>query len=163
MMDEFTGLLDALLDNFKKILYPGDLVDIDLRFSKSELFTLLLADRKPEVTMSELSEYIHAPMSTSTGIVDRLVKKKYLSRGRGEQDRRVVTIRLTPDGETLIGELKRYWMTIASTVLRNLTAEEKLVINKIAAHLSSLVNDGAFADTVKLKDDGTKLTEIHIE
>lgn len=162
-MDDYTGLLDVMIDNFKKILYPEDFVDIDLKFSKSELFTLLLADRKTEVTMSELSEYIHAPMSTSTGIVDRLVKKKYLTRGRSEEDRRIVTVRLTPDGEAFIGKLKNYWINIASAVLSNLTAEEKLVINKIAAHLSELVNNGAFADTVKLKDNQAKITEIHID
>lgn len=162
-MDDFTGLLDVMIDNFKKILYPEDFVDIDLKFSKSELFTLLLADRKTEVTMSELSEYIHAPMSTSTGIVDRLVRNQYLTRGRSEEDRRIVTIRLTPEGEAFIGKLKQYWLNIASTVLNNLTAEEKLVINKIVSHLSELVNDGAFADTVKLKDNQTKITEIHID
>jgi DNA-binding MarR family transcriptional regulator len=162
-MDDLTGLLDILIDNFKKILYPEDLIDIDLKFSKSELFALLLADRKTEVTMSELSEYINAPMSTSTGIVDRLVKKKLLIRDRSEEDRRIVTIRLTPDGEALIGRLKQYWLNISATILNNLSLEEKLVINKIVSHMSSLINTGTFANTVKLKDNQSQITGIHID
>ena len=161
-MDSTDELFNILIDNFKKILYPAEFIAIDLKFSQSELFTLLLTDRIKNVTMTELSEYINAPMSTSTGIVDRLIKKNLLVRVRSEADRRIVTIRLTSEGERLIGKLKEYWNHTMQTVLNSLSLEEKLVINKLIGHMAELVNDGALSDTVKLKDYKNRISEIEI-
>ncbi len=39
------------------------------------------------------------PASTATGIVGRLVDKKYVKRGQSVRDRRVVTLQVTPRGK----------------------------------------------------------------
>jgi DNA-binding MarR family transcriptional regulator len=44
--------------------------------------------------------YLHP--STISGVVDRLEKKGYLVRDRGQEDRRVVMVQLTPKGKRLI-------------------------------------------------------------
>ena len=41
---------------------------------------MLFVDRYEEIIMSRIAEYINVPMSTATGIVERLVKK-VISRG----------------------------------------------------------------------------------
>jgi DNA-binding MarR family transcriptional regulator len=44
--------------------------------------------------------YLHP--STITGVVDRLEKKGYVLRDRGQKDRRVVKLQLTPRGRGII-------------------------------------------------------------
>src|SRR5690554_617089 len=102
----FEGFYDLLLDNLKKLLYPQDWIDLDLSFSKSELLALLFVDRYEEIIMSRIAEYINVPMSTATGIVERLVKKGYLQRKRSEADRRIVVVTPTDKGKNLINEIK---------------------------------------------------------
>lgn len=89
--------------------------------------------------MTELSEYICAPLNTSTGIVNRLEKKKMVQRIRGNEDRRVVNIVLTPEAEASIEEEKKLISYYLCEINKTLTEEEKTVgmsiINKIISTL----------------------------
>ncbi len=74
----------------------GKLVDLDL--SASELNALgNLADGQAR-TVSELGAAIGIRPTTLTGVLDRLEKRGYLTRGARAGDRRAVLIELTPDG-----------------------------------------------------------------
>lgn len=64
---------------------------------------LTLRDKGP-MTMGELSRNIGIGLSNLTGIVDRLVKRKFVSRNRDENDRRVVRVHLTSLGRKIIDE-----------------------------------------------------------
>ena len=74
--------------------------------------------------MTELSEYLNAPMSTANGIGERLIKKGYADRDRSETDRRIVVVRLTPAGSRLIEDLKETVSGLLKTVLSELSEEE---------------------------------------
>jgi len=50
-----------------------------------------------KLKLSELSQKVHLSNSTVSGIVDRLEKQKIVVRERGEKDRRVVFIKVTPE------------------------------------------------------------------
>ena len=43
-----------------------------MKLSKTEIFSILYLDKRKEITMTELVEYINVPMSTATGIVTDL-------------------------------------------------------------------------------------------
>jgi DNA-binding MarR family transcriptional regulator len=74
----------------------GDLVDLDL--SASEINALgNLADGQAR-TVSELGAAIGIRPTTLTGVLDRLEKRGYLTRGARAGDRRAVLIELTADG-----------------------------------------------------------------
>jgi len=56
-------------------------------------------DRKPEgMTMSELSRFLMVSNGNVTGIIDRLVDSKLVTRKAPEEDRRAIIVRLTPQG-----------------------------------------------------------------
>ena len=99
-------IIDLVLDNLRKVFYPEEWIQLDLTVSKTELLAMLIVDRYGEVIMSQISDYINAPLSTTTGLVNRLVKNGYLQRERSDEDRRIVAIQLTDKGRNMMTEVK---------------------------------------------------------
>ena len=54
------------------------------------------------LSLGELSKKMYLHPSTVSGVVDRLEKKGFVVRDRGQEDRRVVTVNLTPEGKKLV-------------------------------------------------------------
>lgn len=71
--------LDLLLDNAKKLFYPEEWVSLDLTLSKTEVFCLLWMERNTDITMTKIADLLDIPMSTTTGVVNRLVKRVILN------------------------------------------------------------------------------------
>jgi len=115
---------DFILDNIQKIVVPEELVKLELSLSRFELLALMLAEKYQTTTMGNLAQGMSVPMSTATGIVDRLVKKGLLKRDRSEEDRRVVTVTLTGDGRDLIENLKEHFYYFIDKARGFLTGEE---------------------------------------
>ncbi|MDF2889928.1 MAG: winged helix DNA-binding protein [Clostridia bacterium] len=146
-MFDLDHIVDLFIENMKKLFFPEDWIDLDMKFSKFELFTLLFLDKRKEITMTELVEYINSPMSTATGIVDRLVKNGYVTRERSETDRRIVMLRPTEEGTQLIKKLKELISGYLSIVLEDLTEDEKQsmthIVFKIMNSLQTKLNHTA--------------------
>jgi len=131
-MFDLDNIIDVFIDNLKKLFFPEEWLELDMKFSKTEIFTILYLDKRKETTMTELVEYINVPMSTATGIVDRLVKKGYIARERSETDRRIVVLRLTDEGSGLLQKLKDLIYKYLDMILSGLTDEEKQFLGRVA-------------------------------
>ena len=160
-MSEYEDLMDLVFDNLKVLLYPQEWTSIDLEFSKSELFALLIVDRHREVIMSKIAEYINAPMSTANGIIERLVKKGYLDRDRSETDRRIVVIRLTEEGKSLVNGLKNIVLEYIKLIYDALDDEERRLIFKIFDKITRIIAQKD--STGKTDISGDQLKKIPIE
>lgn len=124
MKTELDQIIDLAIDNLKFLFFPEEWMDIDLKFSKSELFAMLLVSRKEVTKMSELADYINVPMSTANGIAERLLKKGYIRRERSEEDRRIVVVELTEDGKQVIDSLKELAVRYLKIATDALSKEE---------------------------------------
>ncbi|KUO70205.1 MAG: hypothetical protein APF77_23285 [Clostridia bacterium BRH_c25] len=161
-MFESEDIVELLIDNIKKIFFPGEWIDLDLKFSKSELFTLLYLGKRKETTMTELVDYINSPMSTATGIVDRLVKSGYIKRGRSETDRRIVVLTLTEEGSKLVDKLKDMMLSYINMAVDDLTEEEERFLTNI---VFKIMNNMQKKLQAKIPDDqsGDIIKKINIE
>lgn len=121
---DYNDLYQFMLDNIQKIVMPEELIKIELSVSRFELAALMLAERHDNITMSALAQGMSVPMSTATGVVDRLVRKKLLQRDRSEEDRRIVTVALTGEGRDLLEKVKKHFRLFFDRVKSLLTAEE---------------------------------------
>ncbi|NQS77074.1 MAG: MarR family transcriptional regulator [Peptococcaceae bacterium] len=117
-------LYEYVLDNIQKVVFPEELIRLKLSLSAFELLALMMSEKYQAVTMGSLAQGLSVPMSTATGIVNRLVKKGLLARGRSEEDRRVVTVSLTETGWQMMGDLKRLLYAKIDRVRDILSAEE---------------------------------------
>ncbi|MFC1998224.1 MarR family winged helix-turn-helix transcriptional regulator [Chloroflexota bacterium] len=114
-----------LSDQIFNILMPGlpqqwlsaDVTLVQLRL----LFVLNSAGPR---RMSELASAMDAAMSTTTGIVDNLVKKGMVLREADPQDRRVVVCKLSEKGEELAGGLWRWGQHQVERMLQTLGVDQ---------------------------------------
>jgi DNA-binding MarR family transcriptional regulator len=130
-----------LSDQIFNILIPGlpqqwltaDVTLVQLRL----LFVLNSAGPR---RMSELAVSMDAAMSTTTGIVDNLVKKGMVVRKTDPQDRRAVVCRLSKKGQELAGGLWRWGQSQVEKMLQTLSLDQlKLAVGTTQFLLANII------------------------
>ncbi len=159
---DYTEILNYFIDNIQKIFYPQEWLNVDLSLSKSEMLVIMVVDRQGEITMSKIADYINSPMSTATGIVDRLVRKGYLKRERSESDRRIVTIKLTEEGKLLIDEFKKTATKYIKLIYDSLTDEERALAFKMFIRIVEVISSNESVGETESEDEN-KLKKIEID
>ena len=129
------ALIFKYIDEFKFLLFPDKWSSVFLDYSKNEILAMLLIYRKNKVNMSEVAEYINAPLNTATGVISRLEKKLIVERIRDTQDKRVVMISLTEMGKDFILNEKKYIEYYFTKIYEGLTTEEKTAAISIASKI----------------------------
>lgn len=81
--------------------------------------------RSGELTMSQLSEALGAPLSTTTRLADWLVRRSYAQRLPDPDDRRIVRVRLTPAGRELHEAVTKFLRERVDRLLSALTQGER--------------------------------------
>ena len=104
--------------------------------NEKELFIISFIGEKRSVKMSDIADYLQAPLSTLTTIVDKLVTNKFLLRYNSNDDRRVVKVELDRKGKASYKELKNRKEIMAIKVLGNLSEAEQ---GGLIANLEHLV------------------------
>jgi len=94
--------MQALRRIFKSIHDYSHEVSNKVGITGPQLWALKTISQNGSLSLGELSEKMYLHPSTITGVVDRLEKKGYVVRDRGEKDRRVVKVQLTAKGERLV-------------------------------------------------------------
>jgi len=112
------------IDEFKVLFFPEQWSDIFLDFSKNEILALLFLYRNKTANMTEIAEYIIAPLNTATGVISRLEKKLMVERIRSAEDRRIVLITLTEAASTVIEKEKAMITKYIMKIYGSLTEEE---------------------------------------
>lgn len=161
-MFDLNDIVEILIDNTKKLFFPDEWIKMDLKFSKLEIFTMILLDRNKQVTMTELVEYINSPMSTATGIVDRLVKSGYIERDRSETDRRIVVLTLTDSGSQIIKDFKNTISKYLEVILGSLSEEEKQSLLKIVSKIMNTLQS-EMTKEIHADNDRPAIKKIDIE
>jgi DNA-binding MarR family transcriptional regulator len=121
--------MDRLLDlmftgGLRPPLFHPDVLALERQLPRSELVALLLLQRHGKRTMSELAEVLGAPLSTASGIGERLARRGLVQRQRQPEDRRVVVVRLTRKGATAASKLREQVDGLMRRVAGALTEEE---------------------------------------
>ncbi len=69
-----------------------------------QLWALKTVAANGSLSLGELSKKMYLHPSTISGVVDRLEKKGFVVRDRGQEDRRVVKVQLTPRGKKIVAK-----------------------------------------------------------
>lgn len=131
----FQEYLDFIFKSFGGSLSPMDWLEMDMSMSKTEMLILLLLEREKGMKVSDVGRRMGMALSTTTSMIDRLENRELVERTRSTEDRRVVMVRLTEEGEKLcarIGDkaeamLTAMWQKVAA----KLTDEEIELLKKI--------------------------------
>ena len=124
--DEISELMGGVL---KSAILLNKEIESYFVMSSARILTLLAFTENEIMLMSELSEAMSLTTSTSTRMIDSLVKEGFVERGYDEFDRRLVTVELTGSGKKIAKDIKafrdRYFDSIKDEVKES--GEEEMI------------------------------------
>jgi DNA-binding MarR family transcriptional regulator len=127
-------------EHFHKLL-PHDETwnrhDLDLFYQVGGV----LSHREESMTMGELSLALDVPLSTTTRIIDHLVKSEYAVRLPDPDDRRIVRISLSETGRQLFKGLDEFMLARVDQVLKHLTPNEQETLVGLLRKLLGALTD----------------------
>ena len=97
-------IMQSLRRIFKAIQVYFQEISKKFGITGPQLWALKTISAQGSLSLGELSKKMYLHPSTISGVVDRLEKKGFVIRDRGREDRRVVTVRLTPQGKKIVAK-----------------------------------------------------------
>lgn len=119
-------LFNDILEIEEKALQQGELKDL----SVTEIHTIEAIGMYKPRTMTEVANDLGITVGTLTTAITKLVKKGYVERTRGEEDRRAVMIALTRKGKLAYRVHDKFHQEMISETIGGLTDEEEEVLVK---------------------------------
>lgn len=114
-------------------LYLDDLREPGLTQGEAHILGLLASSGSANV--SELHRGLAHKRSTLTSILDRLAKRRLITRMVGESDRRTFVVKLTAKGRTLAQRVQRHLSSLERGVGRRVSRADIAGFNKVVAIL----------------------------
>jgi len=108
---------------------------LELNMSTPQLKALLLISDEETIRMRELARKLGGSFSNATVLVDRLVDRGLVERLMDPDDRRVVLVRTTGEGQVLIEQLVTSWRALSESVLDAMDAEDLAALRRGLAAL----------------------------
>lgn len=139
---DIENIVFSYIDEFKFLFFPDQWNSAFLDYSKNEILALLFLYRYRTANMTEISEYINAPLNTTTGVIGRLEKKEMIERTRSSEDRRIVQIILTEKAKGFINKEKEIIEYYVKKIYSILTDEEKASAMNILRKVTKVLYDG---------------------
>ncbi|WP_442505278.1 MarR family winged helix-turn-helix transcriptional regulator [Novipirellula sp. SH528] len=95
----------------------------DLTLAQFNMLRILQTEGR-ELTCGEIKQQMIQVVPAITGVVDRLEKQGRVQRHRCSEDRRVVYVSITKQGETLCNQAMPFLEELESSLLKSLTQKE---------------------------------------
>ena len=108
---------------------------LELNMSTPQLKALLLISGEKAIRMRELARKLGGSFSNATVLVDRLVDRGLVERLMEPEDRRVVLVRATGEGQALIEQLVTSWRALSESVLDTMDPEDIAALRRGLAAL----------------------------
>ena len=102
---------------------PKKVMGIKLNFSQGLALTGL--GYHEFCTMTDLSKETGIHLTALTGVIDSLIKEKFVKRYKNPKDRRVVLIKTTPVGRKIVNEVQQYRHKSIKHVIESLNKKER--------------------------------------
>ena len=155
--ETFRAIADYI-EEVKELLSSDIWENIFLDCSKNEVLIFWLLYQRSEVNMTEIAEYIHVPLNTATGIINRMEKNELIVRTRSKEDKRVVLIGLSEKGMTQFQSLVNELMYYGMKVMSSFTKEEMNLFYKMTTKVKEILRQDK-----RKEDTPKKVRKIIIE
>jgi DNA-binding MarR family transcriptional regulator len=129
---------DSLLVNRYIQRYNPD-VWMGLCLTIAQVKSLFYIYNEGTINFRQLAAAMKVTPSNVTGIIDRLVDQGLVSRTENPEDRRMLMLRLTEKGESLINNLRERRVSQVSAVLSRMTAEDLESVQKGFAIMAAAI------------------------
>ncbi|MDA8195516.1 MAG: MarR family transcriptional regulator [Thermaerobacter sp.] len=142
-MNDRDGLLDQLDGVFARI---GRLTrkpwGTDMTMTFGQYAVLRLLSLQGPLTMGTIAGELEITMAGATGLVDRLIHAGIVQRTRSEQDRRVVSVDLSPLGREKILNLRAERRRFIRNLLNTLDDSELQALHGLLERVAAAAEQG---------------------
>lgn len=140
-IERYCEQLDRLA--FKVIRRMGREVSTLLEegMTPAQFLLMRLIGQQGEATVSDLSDQMGVTLSAITSLTDRLKAAGLVNRVRDESDRRVVFLRLTPEGAAKLSDLSNRRLEHMRRYLGQLPEEDIEKLLEIGERFSAILDD----------------------
>ena len=113
----------------------------ELGVTASQGYIILALPETGSLTMNDLSVKMKLANSTMTRMADQLIQKKLITREADLDDRRIVRVRLTEQGQAVKTHLKQSMQELFSQILADIPADEQeQVVHSLKTLKQAIVN-----------------------
>lgn len=134
----FEQINEALVDVFNNVMWIEEASLRESEFndiSIKDMHTIAAISMYEERTASQVAEMVHLTPSAMTSAIDKLVKKGYVERRRGINDRRVVELALTHRGRTVFRAHQAFHRSMAHSLFDSLSDSDARVVERAIVNL----------------------------
>ena len=142
---------DQLINAMQRLIMMMHSVDdtclsLTANISKRDLDLITHVGERESMIMREIADHLEVPVSTTTGIVDKLVSNGYLERKLTSDDRRSIRIVLSDHGLEVYKTFNAMRQRMAQRIMSELEADEVVefvrLLEKIAQRLHNYIPAG---------------------
>ena len=117
-----------------------------LGIKKSEARVLLCIEylskeKECKVNISEISKNLSITSPSTTEFVKNLTNKGYIERHVNQNDKRVIEIMLTDEGENIVRDLKKYFNSLFSGIIERLGTEQSELLIELLGKVNIYFNE----------------------
>ena len=144
---DLTAALDAIRRIVQSLRVSARAAERRLGVSGAQLFVLHTLAEAPAHSLNELATRTFTHQSSVSVVVDRLVRRRLVSRTRSAEDGRRVVLALTPSGRSLLRSSPEVAQIRLIGALRSLSGTE---CRLLARHLGRIVREMGATDAPML-------------
>lgn len=104
-----------------------------------QYLSLALLDSGGQLKMKDIAKELGISLPAATGLITRLFKMSLIERVYGQKDRRIIYIRLTPKGKSIVGQVRLKRQKAVKGVFGKLTEGERLTYLRILRKLIGIL------------------------
>jgi len=112
------------------------------KVSYGQFFLLGYLGREGVMTMSDIARKMGHSTAAATGLVDRLEKLGYVVRLHAEEDRRKIMVRITDEGQALVGRMREGIATNLAKTMKEMEGEFPEDLRESVRKAGSLIEAG---------------------
>ncbi len=122
-ISRFTTALEMMFLQMQEV--DNTCMEVTKDISKREFSLIVFVGKQQQVIMRDIADFLAVPMSTTTGIVDKMVEKGYIARYHSDQDRRIIKVELSKFGKETFELMERTMFRMGDAMLGDLSDKEQ--------------------------------------
>lgn len=138
--DKVTGIMPVLMREFLK-QQSGEFYK--MKITMPQFIALDMLTKRKESSMTDLAHDMYVTTAALTGIVDRLVRDGYVMRASDPDDRRIIRIKPTANGEKVVKHAVEERKKATMRIFGMISPYEREQYIKILTHIKDHLNTGA--------------------
>ena len=139
-------LNEVIVDTYRSILRVEENIlkrsdQTDLSISEIHMLEAVGKGKDRRRTISELAEVLNITLPSVTVAINKLMKKGYVEKVRGEEDGRIVYVSLTRQGRRIDSAHRYFHESMVRSIIRDMTESEMQALYKGGMKLDAFLKE----------------------